>query len=147
VVTTARHPKPDVLRILLAEHPTLARLYEHHLAADDLLDFRPELAAARALADHYLQTANLKQGAVVMRAMAALESVVRVAERVLSLEQKRGPVTRAEFEAFRHAFTRTLIQFVPAEQRAAAEAFCRSEYARHRAAELPADDSSSVVLQ
>jgi len=50
-----------------------------------------------------------------------------VALRIVELENKMGPVTRAELNAVINAFARTLARYVPDEKLDEAEAFVRSQ--------------------
>jgi len=57
--------------------------------------------------------------------VAALETCTRVAQRIVGIEGKLGPVTRAELDAVINAVARMLARFVPDER--LTEAQLRSE--------------------
>lgn len=125
--------RPKAVQILLAQHPEFKALYEHHLSAPiaELLDFRPQLAAAKALVDAYVQRSKLEgdygpfgSDSSIQRAIDALDRLLRMGERFLAIEAKLGPATQLELAWLRYAFVATINAFVVAEKLEEAKAFC-----------------------
>lgn len=127
--------------ILLEQHPELQGLYGHHLASPmvEALDFRPYLAAAKALVDAYVQRTRLEGGygpmgtaSSIERALGTVEKLLGMAERFLGIEAKLGPVTQLELAWMRYAYAATLAEYVPAEKLEQAREFCRRKLAEAR---------------
>lgn len=98
-------------QVLLEAHPELRALYDGHLRSDQPFDLRPQLALTKALVEHYINNEGTKTWGgpkggepPILRAVAALETCARVAQRIVEIEDKVGPVTRAELEALINAF-------------------------------------------
>ena len=113
----------ETRRVLLEKHPEFRALYDAHLNSDHLFDLRPQLALTKALVEHYVEQGGTKTVGAgrradppILRAVAALETCARVAQRIVEIEGKLGPVTRAELDAVINAFARTLARFVPDER-------------------------------
>ena len=132
---------PRAVQILLAQHMEFRELYEHHLSGPmtALLDFRPHLAAAKALVDAYVQRTRLEGGygpmgtaSSIERALGTVEKLLGMAERFLGIEAKLGPVTQLELAWMRYAYAATLAEYVPAEKLEEARLFCRRKLAEAR---------------
>lgn len=132
-VVNASVKAPKAVAILLAQHPEFRALYEHHLSAPiaELLDFRPQIAAAKALVDAYVQKSRLEgdygpygSDSSIQRAIDAQEKLLRMAERYLSIEAKLGPMTQLELAWLRYAYVATMNAFLPVEKVEEAKAFC-----------------------
>jgi hypothetical protein len=133
-VVTGTKASAATQQVLLEGQPNLRALYDAHLHSDHLLDLRPQLALSKALVEHYIEqegtvTSIGPRGSdpAILRAVAALETCARVAQRIVELENKMGPVTRAELDAVINAFARTLARFVPDDRLGEAAVFMRSE--------------------
>lgn len=144
---TGARAKESTLRQLWQANPALRALYEQHLESDDLLDMRPVLAQARALADWIVQKFDpaAREGEsgppLAFRTIQSLASIVRSAREMIRIEAELGPVTHADMRRVTDAITLTIRQFVPAEQREQAIAFLREQVGRrHRG---PAEGGAS----
>lgn len=132
-VVTGTVAQPETMRLLLESHPELRALYLHHLDDRNLLDLRPQLAAAKTLADYYLQKVDLNKevgpfgsDAPLVRAIDALQRCTKFARELVALEQQLGPVTQDQLARMIHAFAVTLEGYVPADKLAAAYETCVS---------------------
>lgn len=126
-IKTGDHAQAETLNMLFANHPGLRRLFEAHLASGRLFDFRPALAAAKALTTHYLGTADLKRPETALAGVDALLRVVRLGASIAEVQERLGPITLHDLQQIVETFSYTIVKFVPAEQLAAARRFCMKE--------------------
>lgn len=134
-LTTGERATPSTLQQLWRGRPELKALYEKHIDSDDLLDMRPVLAQAKALAEWLMSqldpaVPDSENGSpLAIRAIQALSHVMRAARDMLDIEQRLGPVTHAELRKVTHGVAATIEEFVPPERRDEAFAFLRQKIA------------------
>jgi hypothetical protein len=122
--------------MLLEDHPELGPLYRKHLADPYPLDLRPELAAAKALLEHYLRRANLDERvgpngteAATLRALTGLERVGRIASALVKIESEFGVITHADMGRAMSAVALTFGRYVPRERVDEAREFLQEQLA------------------
>lgn len=131
-VRTGELAKPETLKQLWHDKPEIQKIYRAEIDGDGLLDLRPQLAMAKALARYFTETAKLDdtdnsfgKTPPALAAIDALNRVMDTAERLLKIDERLGPITHQELRAYTRAVATTIVRFVPAEQQAAAFAFLR----------------------
>jgi hypothetical protein len=133
-IQTGQYAKPETLPALFGSKPELRSRYERHIDGADLFDLRPQLATAKTLLEHYLETASMDEtmgpkgtDPPILRAVNAARTVVKLAGDMVAIEQGMGPITHADLERLKHVFAECLNRFVRPELRDEAIAFCRDE--------------------
>ena len=132
-LVTGENATPETLQLLFASRPEFQALYAQQLASGgDLLDYREELAMAKALARWFVQKAKLEDfdnsGGKTPPALLAidrLERVVAIGKRCLEIEASLGAISHAELKAFLDVIAETLHRFVPPEREEEAREFMR----------------------
>jgi len=132
---SGRRAKESTMEQLWKEHPELRVLYDQHLEDDDLLDMRPVLAKAKSIASWMIENLQAESGGdgssqAAFRAIQALSGVMRTAHDLMKIEERLGPVSRAEIARLTHGVAETLQRFVPPGDQPEAFAYLRKRIAR-----------------
>jgi hypothetical protein len=117
--------KPQTIAALMEERPELRSLLREHSDSPDLMDLRPLVAEARALADYSLLHTPLKTSDDIFRRFDVLGRVIKIIGRVVDLERKTAPLSPADIDRLVHAFASTLRRFLTPEDTQAALDHCR----------------------
>lgn len=127
-----RVARPETIEQLLRRKPELQALFDRELDGD-LFDLRPQLAMAKVLARYFVEEAKLNdtdnsfgKTPPALAAIDALERVMEIAERLVKIEERLGPITHAELGRYVRGVAHTLLRFVPADQQEAAFTYMRS---------------------
>ena len=117
-LVTGAHLRPE-MRAQLFKTPQLGELMRQQLTTD-LLDFREELATARAAWRHYTGTRALADDPTLEARLDALyrglTRCVELGERIAALEDRAGPMRRADLEEFATRVSAVIRQFIPPER-------------------------------
>jgi len=109
---TGRYAKKETVAAFLETQPSLRRRYEAYLSSEQLFDFRPTLALAKAILDELVEHGAFDP----LRVIEGAHTVARIGERLAGIEQRLGPVTNADVQHFLNAVATTMALFVPRER-------------------------------
>jgi len=109
---TGLYAKKETVAAFLETQPSLRRRFETYLNSEQLFDFRPTLALAKAILDDLVD----KGGFDSLRVIEGAHTVARIGERLAAIEQRLGPVTNADVQHFLNAIATTMALFVPRER-------------------------------
>ena len=132
-----QYAKPDTMAMIFETRPDLRALFLQEMNGDGLLDLRPQLAMAKVLAHYFVEKAtpedtdkSFGKTPPVLAAIDALNRVMQIAERFVSIEEKLGPITHAELNQFARAVAQTVFRFVADERQAEAYEYLRRQTLR-----------------
>ena len=109
---TGRYAKKETVAAFLETQPSLRRRFEAYLSSEQLFDFRPTLALAKAILDDLVEKGDFDS----LRVIEGAHTVARIGERLAGIEQRLGPVTNADVQHFLDAVATTMALFVPHER-------------------------------
>lgn len=119
--------RPDTLQAVWDEQPRLRTLLKHFV--EEEIDreslYRHLLAMARTLASYHLERADLDDLRQLERAMAMHFKAADILMKLVTLENRYGPVNPREVESFISGAAMTLHTYVPKELRSEAMHFFR----------------------
>ncbi|MBI4516714.1 MAG: hypothetical protein HY699_12955 [Deltaproteobacteria bacterium] len=125
---------PTTRRLLFEQYPELRVLYEAEIESDDMFDLRQQLALAKVLVRHYVDQANLNdtdnsfgKTPPALAAIEALRRATEIAERILKIEERLGPITHSELKRYMQAVAAAFVRFVPRNQQDPCKEFIREQ--------------------
>jgi len=119
--------RPDTLQAVWDEQPRLRTLLTHFVNAEIDREslYQHLVAMARALASYYLERADLGDLRQLERALAMHSKVADLVLKLVTLQNRHGPVNPREVERLISAAAMTLHTYVPKELRSEAMHFFR----------------------
>lgn len=130
-MVTGDSAAPDTLELLRQSKPEFAALYDRHFQADNILNYRPQLAMANALAEWFVLKADLNNTDTssgrtppVLAAIDRLDRVAAIGERCMRIEAGLGVITREDLEFYFKCIAETFDRFIPEDRLEAAQNLC-----------------------